>query len=425
MSSKPSLPEKCNYFRAKRIGLGLSALVVVAFMLLLSRDALRAWWLEQQPTDALRDLAVSPSADPLFLAVYAERLFREEPNEAAMEAAIRACRASRPRPGDRRAARLYAIGGYLAARFGDAEVAGGLVDQAKRARSDDSMVPLAWAILLTRTGDHAGARKQLEIVAAREPHNAEAWTRLGTTCLALGENEAAVEALRKAVELKPDEPASHADLAEALGRLQRFRELVPVIAEAIRLDPQNPGYRLTAARAMAQSATTEAEYRKAVAILEEILQRLPDQLEIRAALGGLHFRFTYFAEAISELERCIAQNPNLVTVHYMLSLARERAGDVEGARSAMARYDALIARDARAVELGRQVNKKPSDARLRFRLSQTLFEMGHVRPAYEHLVKAGELAPEDREIRTILELARRRMEQQTGAGEHRSGNAAQ
>jgi thioredoxin-like negative regulator of GroEL len=83
----------------------------------------------------------------------------------------------------------------------------------------------------------------------------------------------------------------------------------------------------------------------------------------------------------------------------------------------MLKYDALIARDARAVELGRQVHKHPDSPQARFRLAQALFEMGQVRPAYEQLVRAGELDPRNREIQTILRLAKERLGQPHAANQ--------
>jgi tetratricopeptide (TPR) repeat protein len=73
----------------------------------------------------------------------------------------------------------------------------------------------------------------------RQPKNATAWHRLGSTLLfALDEGPEAVAALGEAVRLDPEDASSRAALAIALAAVRRYSEASAAFDEALRLDPR-------------------------------------------------------------------------------------------------------------------------------------------------------------------------------------------
>ncbi len=65
---------------------------------------------------------------------------------------------------------------------------------------------VAGAQALIARGDNAGARATLEQVVAREPKNFQAWTMLGGTCRRLNENDCALQAFTRALDVRPRDP---------------------------------------------------------------------------------------------------------------------------------------------------------------------------------------------------------------------------
>jgi tetratricopeptide (TPR) repeat protein len=120
------------------------------------------------------------------------------------------------------------------------------------------------ALLLQRRADHRGAAALHRSAIARDGRDFESWGHLGACLLALGDSGGAIEALERALALRPDQSALRARLAEAQAAAGLGEE------------------GLSAARAMAKSLPYDPLIRVTIARLEDLLGR-PAAAE--AALG--------------------------------------------------------------------------------------------------------------------------------------------
>jgi tetratricopeptide (TPR) repeat protein len=102
-----------------------------------------------------------------------------------------------------------------------------------------------------------GSRDSLDRAAAlferaveRDPSYAEAWMALGSALDLKGEflslpefTDRALDALRRAVALKPTLALAHSRLGSAYLNLRRYDEALAAAREAVRLDPNQPAAR--------------------------------------------------------------------------------------------------------------------------------------------------------------------------------------
>jgi tetratricopeptide (TPR) repeat protein len=87
--------------------------------------------------------------------------------------------------------------------------------------------------------------------SALDPTQQAVWAQLGEANVRLAETKTgpdfdaamqkAMEAYNKAIELKPDDPASHNNYAIALGKAKKFPEMQVELKKAVDLDPPNGG----------------------------------------------------------------------------------------------------------------------------------------------------------------------------------------
>ncbi len=94
------------------------------------------------------------------------------------------------------------------------------------------------AALLVERGDRAGAEAQYRQVVERAPRQYTALVNLGQLLMSdPARRDEAIALLRRAVEVKPDGHAGHANLAQALGMAGRLAEATMAIDAALRLRP--------------------------------------------------------------------------------------------------------------------------------------------------------------------------------------------
>jgi Flp pilus assembly protein TadD len=93
--------------------------------------------------------------------------------------------------------------------------------------------------LLFEQGEPGDADKALQDLVKLEPDNASAWHNLGTVRMRLRRYGAAVEAYRRALELRPNAPATALHLGCALKEGGRQEEARQAWETVLRLDPGN------------------------------------------------------------------------------------------------------------------------------------------------------------------------------------------
>jgi len=88
----------------------------------------------------------------------------------------------------------------------------------------DSLARYQLALAYSKLRRFQDARAILEIVLQSRPEFVEAWYQLGINSLAAGDPREAENSLRRAVELRPDEPAIRLAWADSLEKLGKRKE---------------------------------------------------------------------------------------------------------------------------------------------------------------------------------------------------------
>ena len=219
-----------------------------------------------------------------------------------------------------------------------------------------------------RLGDDGGARDILEPLARAQPGSAQTQAELGLALLGLGESEAALEALHRAVDLKPDLPDAWraigdllAAMGDALGADRAYLEMIaasvaePALvaaAEALgkdRLDEADSLLRrrlaahpsdVAALRMLAESRTRLGRYGEAEELLETALRLCPSFDAARHNLALVLYRQQKAAEALPHLERLLAVEPKNIAWRNLLAAC---LGLVGGHEKSIAVYEAVLA----------------------------------------------------------------------------------
>lgn len=187
------------------------------------------------------------------------------------------------------------------------------------------------AIALYKEKKYAESRAELEKITVTEPQNAEACFYLG---LALSRSrdsdqlENAVNWLKKAVELKPQDPAylleyggvslMYAGKNRSLGAANRGRE---ALEKVIELDPANIEARIALYRYYEQAPWPIGSHAKAMSKLDEIRKINPN----RAILAELSFKMEAkdYAASFKICDDVLAREPdnqNILVQYYRIAL---------------------------------------------------------------------------------------------------------
>jgi tetratricopeptide (TPR) repeat protein len=148
----------------------------------------------------------------------------------------------------------------------------------------------------------------------------------------LGRLEEAEAALRRALELEPDNLRIHGLLAQNLQKRGLHGSEIEVYRGVLK---ENPHHQRTL-QSLADAQLSQNDLEGAIATLEEIERRYPDDLRSVVRLGFLEYEAREWAEAALRFERFLAEYPEEYEVVFFLGSARRRAGDEEGALEALA-----------------------------------------------------------------------------------------
>jgi tetratricopeptide (TPR) repeat protein len=254
----------------------------------------------------------------------------------------------------------------------------------------------------------------------------DARRHLGMLLLGRGAGREALECLRSAVELLPDDPdlrvlvaiareecseddlaiaelsattskwpqhvEAHRQLGRILGRTGSVWACAEMWRAVVQLTPDDPEAKL--ALALALSAC--GEHDQAISMLEKLVADEPGSAERSTDLGMALLAAGRGTEARATIDAAIRMNPDLAQARCALALVHHESGDLH---EAAANY-------RRATELA------PDWVVPWFNLGLALYQAWDLPAAREALQRAELLLPDDPRIRTALEEVR------TRAGEH-------
>ena len=182
-------------------------------------------------------------------------------------------------------------------------------------------------------GDLAAAEPGLVCLAGDAPQSADVWHALGYVRHLLGRNDLAVEDLRKAVDLEPENGSFRNSLAIVLQHARRLDEALDQVRAAALCEPANPVFQFNMGNVLKDAgrfADAAAAYRKALAAH-------PDDPEILNNLGQALSQGDGAEEAVALLVRAAALRPDDPRIHYSLAMAHRALGEHRPALDALGR----------------------------------------------------------------------------------------
>ena len=259
---------------------------------------------------------------------------------------------------------------------------------------EDSVVRFEYAQLLRDLNVADEAAKQAREAVRLDPSLAEARRLLGAIDLVQAGSDAAkldkaIEELRQAHKLAPDDTGTTASLARALMTRGRNAEAASLLDE-IPEGQLSPGI----LRLSAEARTKSARYKEAAAMYQQLLEIDPGDREAQAALVDLYEEQDKLDEALALLEEMGKRDPDNGAILERITLDYARAGRFGEAEKR--------ARD--------QAARRPENRAIRRLLASVLFEKGDVAGGEKILQDLLKADPEDDALRRTLagELLRER-----------------
>ena len=192
------------------------------------------------------------------------------------------------------------------------------------------------ARLLTR--EPAAAAEQAEEILKVVPDQPVALTIAGLALGRMGQGDAALMKLRRAVALKPDQPDAWRALGDHYTALEMKLAADEAYAQSIRFSTRDPRL-MSAAQALVENRIPEAE-----AALREHLKRAPTDVAAIRMLAEVAARLGRYGDSETLLARCLDLAPGFSAARQNYATVLHRLGKSE---AALAEVDRLMAEDSR------------------------------------------------------------------------------
>jgi tetratricopeptide (TPR) repeat protein len=258
---------------------------------------------------------------------------------------------------------------------------------------EDAVIRFEYAQLLRDLNVADEAERQAREAVRLDPKLAEARRLLGSIELARagsdgGRVDKAIEELRQAHKLAPEDAVTTAALARALMTRGRPAEAASLLDEIS--DSGSPGL----IRLVAEAKTKASRYREAEELYRDLLELDPNDREVQAALVDLYEEQDRLDEALALLQEMGKRDPDNGAITERITLDYARGGRFGEA-------------EKRARE---QASKRPENRAIRRLLASVLFEKGDVAGGEKILQDLLKADPEDDGVRRSLagELLRER-----------------
>ncbi len=276
---------------------------------------------------AIEEYKLVLSYDPDSALVFT-RIATEYIKKGSFAQAMEACKEALQRDPKFIDARLILAGLYAASR--ESELA--LIEYGKvlQFQPDHEEALVYRAQLLVEEGRGALASQQLRAFLKKNSESALAWFYLGKAEQRQEKFPSAVQAFKKALEVRP----GFTQAALTLGYLYETRKMS---AEALALYQEiyDQSQDLTAANRLATMYLKDEKYKEAVPFLDAIQQADPEDLNVRVKLGLVQMELKNWEQAIVAFKAILERNPDADRIHYYLGSLYEETGKMDLAAQAL------------------------------------------------------------------------------------------
>jgi len=272
---------------------------------------------------------------------------------------------------------LYAAGGRV-------EEALQHVERAVALAPNDTSYAYAQGELLYRSGRVEEAKAALE-KAADVP---ESLIVLAAVYEKLGPKDAMFSALESYLDLRPEDQSARLMLGQKLEAEKRYDDALV----AYRGGRDDPVLLYHVAHLLSRDRESYAE---AEAQVREALEMSPEMLEARLLLARILERTERYEEALPELERTQEDHPEASQVYYNLATAYRRAGRLDEAQDAAARFQEL-SREEQAKD------EREAKSAATYKRAVDLLSRGNMREAESVFTSVLDIDPEHSHTRSML-----------------------
>jgi predicted CXXCH cytochrome family protein len=163
-----------------------------------------------------------------------------------------------------------------------------------------------------KTGNHAAVIEWCEAALRHDDNLAAALKELAAAAAALGKWDRAVDALRRAVALHPDDTHVLADLGNVYLKQHRADEAMQTLQRALALDSSLPH----ASNTMGLASLAKGDQDRAEQHFREAIRIQPDLTEAHNNLANLLAGRKAFVEAAHHFEQALRGDPNYAAAHH-------------------------------------------------------------------------------------------------------------
>ena len=182
-------------------------------------------------------------------------------------------------------------------------------------------------ILAYNTGDFAAAAKAFEEVTLEDAEQPAVWANLGNCYSRMNENQKAMDAYNKAIELEPENANYHQNLGSiyaAMGQPEKAREIYEKAASmSVTLDPATAAINYFN---MSITYINSGKNQEASEVLRKAIELNPKHGESHYQLGIVLIGLNDMEAAIAQLKKYIEIDPNGENVAVAQELIKQLSG---------------------------------------------------------------------------------------------------
>ena len=189
-------------------------------------------------------------------------------------------------------------------------------------RDRDPSLQFAYGVALARGGRAAEAERVFTRLLAQHGESAELSVMLGQVHAQEGDFEAAIEKLRRALQLNPEVAEANATLGIIYLRQGKLAEAAEVLRAELAARPGD----VKSANTLATTLDLLGRPEEAVPLLRRALKAKPDYADARYLLGRILLAQGSVEEAVVHLEAAVHVAPEDANIHYQLGRAYQALG---------------------------------------------------------------------------------------------------
>ena len=195
-------------------------------------------------------------------------------------------------------------------------------------REGDASLQYAYGLALVRGNRLSEAEPIFARLLARHGDSAELNVLLGQAHAQRGDYDAAIQSLKRALELKPDV----AEASAALGVIYLKQGRLPEAEAALRAELKGHPSDVKTAHNLATVLDRQGRPEEALALLREVLKAKPDFADARYLFGKVLLAQGAAEEAAQHLDAAARLAPEDANIHYQLGQAYQKLGRSDAAR---------------------------------------------------------------------------------------------